>query len=121
MTYVFVWDPIQGRYVVNGNSQWQLSGAGLVWNPTTEKPRVPEYDAFQNPPDPPELKICRPCSEQNVVDEVVGWGTKETRPALIHACDGNGCECPVCDIVRTIQDMNRDWDLSDQIKTWPED
>ena len=117
---MFVWDPLQGRYV--SDFQPPRFFFGFVWTyPADEKPYVPKYDAFQNPDDPPELKICRPCREKDLIDQYVAFGVKESHLSLIHACDGNGCQGPTCDIVRTIEEMNRDWDLSDRIKTWPED
>ena len=97
---------------------WQ-SGAlvittGASYMPT---PKDPFNDVWQGS-DPAELKICRGCSEADSVDEWMSFGVKETHKSTVHPCDGNGCQCPMCDIVRTIREMNENWDIIERSEQW---
>lgn len=107
---VFVFDPLQGRFVIRG-----VYLAGFVYSTDVEKPYVPEYNAFENQPDPPALKLCRGCSERGeIAGETVYGITTESHPSLVHPCDGNGCQCPICDIANAMKDINARQDLIDR-------
>jgi hypothetical protein len=99
---------------------WQ-GGAIVIGVTPLQKATVPEVPpAFTEPPDPPELKLCRPCSDKNVIEKsgVSYYGAKETERALIHACDGNGCQCALCAIAQTAREMTDEWDLFDRADQW---
>lgn len=83
-------------------------------------PKNPFEDIY-NQPGPPALKICAGCAEADYIEEIKGeYGSiKERHKSTVHPCDGNGCECPMCDIMRTVEAMSEDWDLRDREESWP--
>ena len=69
-------------------------------------PKNPFEDIYNQPGDPPALKICRGCAEH-------GDGS------LVHPCDGNGCECAMCSIAHTAQEMSDYLDQREREDGWP--
>jgi hypothetical protein len=114
-------EPLVLDVVVSWDGVTTLTYFELQVQPREAPSAVPEVPpAFSEPPDPPELKLCRPCSDKNVIEKpgVGYYGVKETERALIHACDGNGCQCALCAIAQTAREMTDEWDLFDRADQW---
>lgn len=60
-------------------------------------------EIFSREPDPPGLKLCRPCSDE------------QSGKNLVHGCDGNGCECAICALAAAALDSDQRWLLEDRI------
>jgi hypothetical protein len=123
----FSFDEGRAQYVVNVNvgafnsSLLDVFAEALTKTLLGAAPPVSMSDveeAFNQPPDPPAVKLCRPCSEKNVIEHSGYYGVKTTERALIHACDGGACECPLCDIARTAQEMTDYEKFMDRVDGW---